>query len=153
MKYPCYLLFFLTITCSVNSFSQGLIAKKSNFTRQDSLRGSITQERVWWDLTYYHLQVNVNPDKKYISGKNTIQYKVLSAYQTMQIDLQAPLTITKVTQDGKELKVIHDGNAHFIKLIKNQHTGKTETVIVHYQGNPKEAIRAPWDGGFSWKER
>ena len=152
MKYPCYLLFFLTITCSVNSFSQGLIAKKSNFTRQDSLRGSITQERVWWDLTYYHLQVNVNPDKKYISGKNTIQYKVLSAYQTMQIDLQAPLTITKVTQDGKELKVIHDGNAHFIKLIKNQHRGKTETVIVHYQGNPKEAIRAPWDGGFSWKE-
>ena len=88
MKYPCYLLFFLTITCYVNSFSQGLIAKKSNFTRQDSLRGSITQERVWWDLTYYHLQVNVNPDKKYISGKNTIQYKVLSAYQTMQIDLQ-----------------------------------------------------------------
>ena len=152
MKYPCYLLFFLTITCSVNSFSQGLIAKKSNFTRQDSLRGSITQERVWWDLTYYHLQVNVNPDKKYISGKNTIQYKVLSAYQTMQIDLQAPLTITKVTQDGKELKVIHDGNAHFIKLIKNQHRGKTETVIVHYQGNPKEAIRAPWDGGFSWKK-
>ena len=152
MKYPCYLLFFLTITCSVNSFSQGVIAKKSNFTRQDSLRGSITQERVWWDLTYYHLQVNVNPDKKYISGKNTIQYKVLSAYQTMQIDLQAPLTITKVTQDGKELKVIHDGNAHFIKLIKNQHTGKTETVIVHYQGNPKEAIRAPWDGGFSWKK-
>ena len=152
MKYPCYLLFFLTITCYVNSFSQGLIAKKSNFTRQDSLRGSITQERVWWDLTYYHLQVNVNPDKKYISGKNTIQYKVLSAYQTMQIDLQAPLTITKVTQDGKELKVIHDGNAHFIKLIKNQHRGKTETVIVHYQGNPKEAIRAPWDGGFSWKK-
>jgi aminopeptidase N len=23
---------------------------------------------------------------------------------------------------------------------------------VHYEGNPKEAIRAPWDGGFSWKK-
>ena len=152
MKYRCYILFFLTIICSVNSLSQELLEKKSNFTRQDSLRGSITQERVWWDLTYYHLEIKVDPNKKYISGKNTIKYKVLSAYKTMQIDLQAPLKITKVTQDGKELKVIHDGNAHFVKLIKNQHIGKTETITVHYQGNPKEAIRAPWDGGFSWKK-
>ena len=152
MKYRFYLLFFLTIICSLSSFSQGLLGEKSDFTRQDTLRGSITPERIWWDLTYYHLEVNVNPDKKYISGKNTIQYKVLSAYKTLQIDLQAPLTITKVTQDGKELKVIHDGNAHFVKLIKDQHIGKTETVIVYYQGNPKEAIRAPWDGGFSWKK-
>ncbi|MDG1227594.1 MAG: M1 family metallopeptidase [Polaribacter sp.] len=152
MKYRCYILFFLTIICSVNSLSQELLEKKSNFTRQDSLRGSITQERIWWDLTYYHLEIKVDPNKKYISGKNTIKYKVLSAYKTMQIDLQAPLKITKVTQDGKELKVIHDGNAHFVKLIKNQHIGKTETITVHYQGNPKEAIRAPWDGGFSWKK-
>ena len=152
MKYRCYILFFLTLICSINSLSQELLEKKSNFTRQDSLRGSITQERVWWDLTYYHLEIKVDPNKKYISGKNTIEYKVLSAYKTMQIDLQAPLKITKVTQDGKELKVIHDGNAHFVKLIKNQNIGKTETIIVHYQGNPKEAIRAPWDGGFSWKK-
>ncbi|ARV16188.1 M1 family metallopeptidase [Polaribacter sp. SA4-12] len=152
MKYRFSLLLFLTLICSLSSCSQGLLGEKSNFTRQDTLRGSITPERIWWDLTYYHLEVNVNPDKKYISGKNTIKYKVLSANKTMQIDLQAPLTITKVMQDGKELKVIHDGNAHFVKLIKNQHIGKTETVIVYYQGNPKEAIRAPWDGGFSWKK-
>ncbi|ARV06567.1 peptidase M1 [Polaribacter sp. SA4-10] len=152
MKYRFYLLICFTILCSLNSYSQGLLSEKSNFTRQDSLRGTITPERIWWDLTYYHLEVKVAPNKKHISGKNTIKYKVLSAYKTMQIDLQASLTITKVTQDGKELKVIHDGNAHFIKLIKNQHIGKTETIVVYYQGNPKEAIRAPWDGGFSWKK-
>ena len=152
MKHRFYLLICLTIICSLSSYSQGLLSEKSNFTRQDSLRGTITPERIWWDLTYYHLEVKVAPNKKYISGKNTIKYKVLSAHKTMQIDLQAPLTITKVTQDGKELKVIHDGNAHFIKLIKNQHIGKTETVVVYYKGNPKEAIRAPWDGGFSWKK-
>ena len=152
MKYRFYLLFCLTTICSLSSYSQGLLVEKNNFTRQDSLRGSITPERIWWNLTYYHLKVKVDPNKKYISGNNTIKYKVLSAYQTMQIDLQAPLTITKVTQDGEELKVIHDGNAHFVKLIKNQHIGKTETIVVYYQGNPKEAIRAPWDGGFSWKK-
>ena len=152
MKYRFYILLYLTIMCALNFQSQGLMEEKNNFSRQDTLRGSITPERIWWDLTYYHLKVQVDPEKRYISGENTIKYNVLSANQTMQIDLQAPLNITKVTQDGKKLKILHDGNAHFITLTKQQVIGNTESIIVHYKGNPKEAIRAPWDGGFSWKK-
>ena len=152
MKYRFYILLYLTIMCALNFQSQGLMEEKNNFSRQDTLRGSITPERIWWDLTYYHLKVQVDPDKRYISGENTIKYSVLSANQTMQIDLQAPLNITKVTQDGKNLKILHDGNAHFITLTKQQVIGNTESIIVQYEGNPKEAIRAPWDGGFSWKK-
>ena len=152
MKYRFYILLYLTFICALNFQSQGLMQDKNNFSRQDTLRGSITPERIWWDLTYYHLKVKVTPNKKYISGQNTIKYTVLSEYQTMQIDLQAPLKMTKVTQDGKELAVLHDGNAHFITLTKKQVIGNVESIIVHYEGNPKEAIRAPWDGGFSWKK-
>ena len=152
MKYRFYILLYLTFMCALNFQSQGLMEEKNNLSRQDTLRGSITPERIWWDLTYYHLKVQVDPDKRYISGENTIKYSVLSANQTMQIDLQAPLNITKVTQDGKNLKILHDGNAHFITLTKQQIIGNTESIIVHYEGNPKEAIRAPWDGGFSWKK-
>ena len=151
MKYRFIFIISLTL-CALSTFSQGLMSKKNNFTKQDTLRGSITPERIWWDLTFYHLDIEVNPDKKFISGKNTIKYKVLKPYKSLQIDLQSPLKITKVTQDGKDLKVIHNGNAHFVQLIKNQKIGNTETVIVHYQGYPKEAKNAPWDGGFSWKK-
>ena len=132
--------------------AQGLLSEKKIFTQQDTLRGSITPERIWWDLTYYHLELEVVPDEKFITGKNTITYTVLSEYQILQVDLQAPLTISKVTQDGKDLEVVHVGNAHFVQLIKKQEIGNSESIIVHYQGNPKEAIRAPWDGGFSWKK-
>ena len=152
MKYRFYILLYLTFMCALNFQSQGLMEEKNNFSRQDTLRGSITPERIWWDLTYYHLKVQVDPEKRYISGENTIKYNVLSANQTMQIDLQAPLKMTKVTQDGKELAVLHDGNAHFVTLTKQQVIGNTESIIVQYEGNPKEAIRAPWDGGFSWKK-
>jgi aminopeptidase N len=138
--------------CALDFQSQGLMDEKNHFSRQDTLRGSITPERIWWDLTYYHLKVEVDPEKKYISGENTIKYTVLSANQTMQIDLQTPLKMTKVTQDGKELAVLHDGNAHFVTLTKQQVIGNTESIIVQYEGNPKEAIRAPWDGGFSWRK-
>ncbi|GAA4291718.1 M1 family metallopeptidase [Aestuariibaculum suncheonense] len=125
---------------------------KTEFTQQDTLRGSITSERVWWDLTYYHLDVEIAPNQKFISGKNTIQYKVLNQQSVMQIDLQEPLKITKVTQNGKALKVEHNGNAHFVTLKQKQTVGTTKNIEVYYEGHPKEAIKAPWDGGFSWKK-
>lgn len=145
---------FLIAGCSSTTAqkSTSLFSKSETFTRQDSLRGSITPERSWWDLTYYHLNVTVNPDKKFIKGKNTVQYKVLKPHQVLQIDLQSPLKITKVTQNNKELKVVSEGNAHFIQLQDSQKTGEIQSIDVYYEGNPKEAIRAPWDGGFSWKK-
>ncbi|OZV68039.1 M1 family metallopeptidase [Winogradskyella aurantia] len=138
----------LCLSCN----GQGLLSNKQSFTRQDTLRGSITPERAWWDLIYYHLDIEVKPNEKFISGKNTVHYKVLKPYQVMQIDLQAPMEITKVVQNEKELKVIHEGNAHFVQLQDEQSIDDLNTITVYYQGNPKEAIRAPWDGGFSWKK-
>lgn len=130
-----------------------LVTQGQQFTEQDTLRGSITPERAWWDLNYYHLDIEVKPDEQYISGSNTIRYKVLkSRNKVLQVDLQPPLKFDKVTQDGKTLSVESNGNAHFIHLKKKQRKGKIEEIIVYYSGKPKEAVRAPWDGGFSWKK-
>lgn len=122
------------------------------FTQQDTLRGSITGERAWWDLNYYHLDIEVKPNEKFISGSNTIRYKVLNAEQVLQVDLQPPLKIEKITQDGKQLDFESKVNAHFVKLEKPQKVGDYNEIIVYYSGTPKEAIRAPWDGGFSWSK-
>ncbi|MGB5270148.1 MAG: M1 family metallopeptidase [Eudoraea sp.] len=120
------------------------------FTAQDTLRGSITPERAWWDLNYYDLDIEVNPEEKYISGSNTIRYKVLSENQVIQIDLQSPLTITKINQDGYDLVYNSIGNAHWVTLLKPQKIGEYNELVVSYSGHPKEADNAPWDGGFSW---
>lgn len=132
--------------------SAQLLSEKPNFTEQDTLRGSITPERAWWDLNYYHLDISVEPDEKYISGSNTIRYKVLEENQQLQVDLQPPLKIEKVTQGGEELEVTSKGNAHFVQLKKKQEIGDFNEIIVYYSGYPKEAVNAPWDGGFSWKK-
>jgi aminopeptidase N len=121
-----------------------------NFTEQDTLRGSITGERAWWDLNYYHLDIEVKPEEKFISGSNTIRYKVLNEQQVLQVDLQPPLKIDKISQDGIELVFESKGNAHFVKLEKPQKIADYNEIIVYYSGHPKEAVRAPWDGGFSW---
>lgn len=132
--------------------AQTPLSKKETFTRQDTLRGSITPEREWWDLTYYHLDVKVDPDKKFISGKTSVHYEVLKPHNVLQIDLQEPLNITKAVQNGEDLEIKHDGNAHFISLKSPQNIGSINSVDVYYQGNPQEAKNAPWDGGFSWKK-
>lgn len=141
-------LFFLLIFVSF----QTLNGQNNIFTKQDSLRGSITPERAWWDLTYYHLDISVDPSTKSIKGKNSVHYKVLKPNSVLQIDLQAPLIITKVTQNGEELSVDQQGNAHFIKLKSDQKKNSLQSLDVYYEGQPKEAKRAPWDGGFSWKK-
>ena len=133
-------------------FSQGIMGDKTEFSRQDTLRGSITKERSWWDLNRYHLDISVKPEEKFISGSNKISYTVLKSHDLMQIDLQTPLRLTKATQDNSELEIIHDGNAHFIKLKKKQNVGSKEELVVHYEGNPRVAVRAPWDGGISWEK-
>jgi aminopeptidase N len=126
--------------------------ENKGYTKADYLRGSITPEREWWDLNYYHLDIEVEPDKKYISGKNTIRYKVLKSEQIMQIDLQPPMKIEKILNEGKEVAFKSSGNVHLVLLDKKQNIGDFNEVVVYYSGNPKEAIRAPWDGGFSWKK-
>ncbi|MGV3603890.1 MAG: M1 family metallopeptidase [Dyadobacter fermentans] len=131
-------------------FSFNAFAQKNEFTHADTLRGSITPERAWWDLTYYHLSVRPNEKDSTLTGSTVIRYKVLKPHQTMQVDLQEPLNITRVVQDGETLSYRRDGNAFFITLKKTQETGKAESIEVFYTGKPRLAKRPPWDGGVQW---
>lgn len=140
--------FKICILCGL--FFLRLNAYSQTFTHQDTIRGSITPERKWWDLLQYDLSVKVEPSKKFISGKNIIKYKVVFENQRMQIDLQAPLKITKVIDDGNEVAFSQEGNAWYIDLKKKQTVGDTNSIQILYEGNPQSAKHAPWDGGFSW---
>lgn len=133
-------------------FSLFVQAQNHQFTRQDTLRGTITPERAWWDLTYYHLNIHVEPADSSIRGVNTIQYKVIKPSQLMQIDLQPPMVIEKVVQNGTELPFERDGNAWFIKLIDEQPIGHVITLDVYYGGQPKVSERPPWSGGIVWSK-
>lgn len=120
-------------------------------SRQDTLRGSITAERAWWDLTYYHLDIAIHPSDSTISGKNTVYYKVLTPGQRrMQIDLQPPMRITKAVQAGQELPVEQDGNVWYLTLPDTSEIDTQGSVTVHYGGRPRIAVRAPWDAALSW---
>ncbi|GGA72436.1 peptidase M1 [Flavobacterium palustre] len=123
-----------------------------SFTKQDSLRGSITKERSWWDLKQYRLDIKVNPLDSTITGSNAIKYQVLQEYNVMQIDLQKPLEISKIIQDGVALKYSREGNVFWVDLVTPQKAGTIKELTIFYGGKPKVAVNPPWDGGISWKK-
>jgi aminopeptidase N len=132
-------------------FSKHTIAQQQ-FTKKDSLKGGLNEERTWWDLIYYHLQTKVTPEEKFISGSNEIHYQVLMPNQIMQIDLQKPMKIDSIIQNKKKISFTSEYNAHFIELEKTQKEGEINKLTIYYSGYPKEAKNAPWDGGFTWKK-
>ncbi|AVI52458.1 peptidase M1 [Pukyongia salina] len=121
-----------------------------NFTRTDSIFGSITPQRAWWDLKHYDLDVNVFPERREITGTNTVTYTVLDSGDELQLDLQAPMKLLSATQDGESLEIRKDGMFHYIQLKKKQKKGETYTLKVTFSGKPVIARRPPWDGGFTW---
>ncbi|WP_186757212.1 M1 family metallopeptidase [Echinicola salinicaeni] len=139
------------LLCSLSANAQ-LFPHDGAFTRQDTLRGSITQERAWWDLQHYLLDIKVDPEKQSVSGTNTMTYQVKGEKKKLQIDLQPPMKLSKAVQNGKELEIEHDGNAHFISLKEEQTIGENYEITFHFSGRPTVAIRPPWDGGLTWQK-
>lgn len=120
-------------------------------SRQDTLRGSITPERSWWDVQYYSLTIKPDFTTKTLIAKNIIHYKILSSKHSaiMQIDLQEPLSIDSACVGGKKLSFKREGNAWFIKT-HYQKAGTKSSIIIYYSGRPKESVQPPWDGGVVW---
>jgi len=121
------------------------------FTHADSLRGGNGPGRSWWDVEFYDLRVSLSPTDSSIRGSNGITYRVLGPAREMQIDLQTPLVVDSMVQDGRRLAFRRDSNAFFATLAARQRAGERHTVTVYYHGKPRVARRPPWDGGVAWQ--
>ena len=141
---------FLLLAPFVLGFALSANAQVPRFSRADTLRGSITSERSWWDVVHYDLNVRVNPADSSIVGSNTIRYEVTGPSGEMQIDLMAPLQVDSVVQMGGRLPVRLDGDVFFIRPQEPHDPNTTHELTVYYHGRPKVAVTPPWDGGFVW---
>jgi len=133
------------------SYAQ-LMKAKDIYNRADSLRGKLTPLRTCYDVLYYHLDIKVDIDKKFISGNNKIKFKVVEPFKRLQVDLFDNLSVEKVEYNGKPLTFTREYNAVFVDFPTELEIGKIDSFKVYYSGNPIQATRAPWDGGFDWKK-
>lgn len=135
----------------------------AQFTRQDTLRGSIGEGRKWWDVQYYNLEIRPDYTSRTISGVNTIGFTIFKdgKHKIMQIDLQEPMKIDSINSLSSPIKKYwRDGNVYFIDFGEKQFTCNKENsdvrqvyaITVFFHGKPVEARRPPWDGGWIWQK-
>ncbi|WP_228384220.1 M1 family metallopeptidase [Sphingobacteruim zhuxiongii] len=142
----------LTMLVTFSTTQAQLMKAKDIYTKADSLRGELTPLRTCYDIQYYHLDVKVDIDNKFISGTNLFKFTAVERFNQLQFDLFDNLSVDKVEYKGKALPFKRSYNAVFVSFPDYIEKGKLDSFTVHYSGNPIQATRAPWDGGFDWKK-
>jgi len=125
-----------------------------SFTQEDSLLGSNTSYRAWWNVTHYQISIKPNYLTKTIAGYNTITYKVISDTLpcVMQIDLQEPLLVDSIILDERKVLQFEKQKNRWLLSLNAQQKNSQHAITLYYHGKPKEAINPPWEGGFVWKK-
>lgn len=124
--------------------------KDKVYTKQDTLKGSNTPFRDFWDVKKYNLSVEPDFEQKSIKGTNRISLEIIKdvTNPVFQIDLQQPMKAGKITASFPIASSKQDGDFIFITTKKKFKKGEKYTIDVDYSGNPQIAKNAPWDGGW-----
>ena len=140
----------LLLSILISGVSQAQFFENAKPTKIDTLKGSNTEFRNFWDVKKYDIVLEPNFEAKSIKGSNkislTIEKDVLNP--VFQIDLQSPMKADKITASFPIADKKTDGDFIFISTKKKFKKGEKYTIDIDYSGNPVIAKHAPWDGGW-----
>ena len=118
-------------------------------SRLDILRGEYGRYRANNDLLHYELDVRVDPEKKSITGKNAIRFKMLKDDTRIQLELYANLSVDRILMGATTLKYERDHNTVYVDFPETLRAGRTYTIDFHYTGLPQEQGRF---GGLAFRK-
>lgn len=120
------------------------------FTKTDSLKGSNTAFRNFWDVKKYDIVLEPDFETKSLKGSNKITLQILKNVKnpTFQIDLQKPMKADKIRASFPVTDQKVDGDFIFLSTKKTFKKGEKLTIDIDFSGNPMIAKHAPWDGGW-----
>ena len=127
--------------------------QQGSAARSELLRGEYGRYRANNDLLYYHLDVRVDPGKKFLSGKNTIRFRMLSDDNRIQIDLHPNLATERILFNGAPLKYTREESAVFIDFPETLRKDRVYSIEYHYSGIPAEIGAARGGIGFKTDAR
>ncbi|MPT30732.1 MAG: M1 family peptidase [Chryseobacterium sp.] len=140
----------LLLSILISGVSQAQFFEDAKPTKADTLKGSNTEFRNYWDVKKYDIVLEPDFEAKSIKGSNKITFEIEKDIlnPVFQIDLQKPMKADKISANFPIVEKKTDGDFIFITSKKNFKKGEKYTIDIEYSGNPVIAKHAPWDGGW-----
>lgn len=110
--------------------------------------GALSDGQSSYDVIQYDIALRVYPDDKKIAGHVEIGVRLLKPIPSIELDLLHQLNVTAVSVDGTSTSFERDDDKLWVRLPDS--SDDVRTVQVMYDGQPLEALRPPWIGGFNW---
>ncbi len=105
-----------------------------------------------YDVDHYTLRNDIQVEQKSIAGSSAIRFVAVTDMSVLELDFDGRYTIDLIEDGGGPLDSTRDEAKLYVTLRSPLSPGASNEVTVHYHGQPIEAARAPWDGGFVWSE-
>lgn len=117
--------------------------------------GPLSPEQAAYDVTFYDLSVSIKPETREIDGQVIVRAKVVQPINQLVLDLDTLLSVQEIWDLSNPKKpiaapFIHKLGKIWINLGFTRQAGEQVQVRILYGGKPRVAVRAPWDGGFTW---
>lgn len=131
-----------------------IFGQRSLGSRPTATGGPLSPDQASFDVQSYDVAIKVDPKTKSISGTTVMTAKILTATNTILLDLDTPYKVDRVYSQAFDkqaaLKFEHkDGKLRITWPARKQAGTMFETIIT-YSGTPRVAPRPPWVGGFIW---
>ena len=114
--------------------------------------GQLDVYRAGYDVTFYDLNLYLDPDNKILGGKVAIHFRALEKLKTIRIDLNKNLYINGLKLSGNEISFLRNDGAVIASLPDTLVIGRNYILTVEYEGKPIIAKNPPWSGGVVWKK-
>ena len=105
-----------------------------------------------YDVEHYTLRNDIQIEQKSIAGSAAIRFTASTEMSVLELDFDGRFTIDLIEDGSGPLDSTRDEAKLYVALRSSLSPGANGEVTVHYHGQPVEAARAPWDGGFVWSE-
>ncbi len=134
----------LLIACVSQQGVRSSITLNSGIPLSDGLKS--------YDVEHYTLRNDILIADKAIAGSSDITFRATQAMSVLELDFDGLFVIDGVGDPGGQLDYTQDAAKLYVSLRDEVPEGASHTVSVAYHGQPLEAERAPWEGGFVWSE-
>ena len=117
--------------------------------------GELTPGLASFDVTYYNLDIKIDPADSTLSGFVDVHFTVVQPTNRIALALDPRLQIASVNQIGEPNQTYRisrsdSSRTFYVYYPQTLQPGSEQSLRIEYGGRPLMAENPPWDGGVVW---